>query len=50
MWIICWADDSHEMSALFPWQKNIKQQNIRKKIKMSSAAILISTLKIKFKS
>ena len=24
MWIICWADNSHEMSTCFPWKKEKK--------------------------
>ena len=40
MWIICKADDSHEMSSYFLWK-------MKTKIKMSSAAVLISTLSVK---
>ena len=38
MWIICLADDSHEMSRLFSEKK--------KKKKMLSAAVVIGTLKV----
>ena len=39
MWIICEADDSHEMSSLIFSEK--------KKKKKSSAAVVISTLSVK---
>ena len=38
MWIICQADDSHEMSNLI----------FSKKIKMSSAAFVIGILRVNF--
>ena len=35
LYVVCWVDDSHEMSSYFSWKK-----------KMSSAAVLISALRI----
>ena len=43
MWIICLADDSHEMSSYFLWQ------NMQKKKKMPSAAVVINALRVKFR-
>ena len=46
MWIVCMADNSHEMSFIFSesWKKYHKT---KKKIKMTSAAIVTGILGIK---
>ena len=41
MWIICYADDSHEMPSF------ILSEKYKKKIKLSFAAVVISTIRIK---
>ena len=44
MWIICQADDSHEMSRLVFSEKKKK----KKKKKMSSAAVVTGTLRVQY--
>ena len=46
MWIVCQADNSHEMSRLV-FSENKKKKKKKKKKKMSSAAVLIGTLRVK---
>ena len=46
MWIVCWADKSHEMSRLiFSGKQNTrkKKKQKKKKLKMPSVAVVIST-------
>ena len=40
MWIVCQADDSHEISRLVFFEK------LKKYFKMSSAAVVIGALKV----
>ena len=47
MWIFCLADDLHEMpSRDFFEKKKKKKKNIKKKFRMLSAKILLSTLRV----
>ena len=43
MWIVCQADDSHEISRLVFFEK------LKKKLKMLSAAVVIGALRVKKK-